>query len=300
MQNSTVISLDIDRTIVDRSKTSHEVDLELKKLLLLFKNKKEYKLVLNTGRDLLALAEFDNCIGVTFDAIFLSGRGSRINNQINIVKEAVLPTNLIEIILRDLNAGVFPYIDIKDQSGVLCVTSQTIGDHKIPFGVQKPRNWYSKHLPENIDLYPESNVSKIMDRLPLRIEVPVYLHNSKHPLAIASKTKDRELAIEYLGIPSNYCIGFLVPHKDFDSYTSIIGFLQILSPFEDNNKSSLLRSYCRIQECPINKIIHIGDSDHDHNNDSIVQQKISSASFIKVSSPDELPTIIKKILGINI
>lgn len=300
MHNTTVVSLDIDRTIVDRSKTSHEVDLELKKLLLLFKDKREFKVVLNTGRDLLALAEFDDCIGATFDAIFLSGRGARIDNQINIVEEAALPTNLIENLLRDLNEGAFPYIDIKDQRGVLCVTSRTVGNNKIPFGIQKPRNWYSKYLPENVEICDDSSVSIIMNRLPLRIEVPVYSQNSNHPLAIASRTKNRELAIRYLGIPPNYCIGFLPPHKDFGLYTSMIHFLQILSPFEENNKASLLRSYCRMQEYPIKEIIHIGDSDRNHNSDLIVQQLLSSASFIKVSSPYELPAIMKKILAMSI
>jgi hydroxymethylpyrimidine pyrophosphatase-like HAD family hydrolase len=285
----TVLSFDIDRTLVDRAYSNHAIEPGVSETLRQLSLRADILLVLNTGRDIAALKEFDECYGSTFDAICLSGRVLRYGSKVLTDEDAIVHLNCIKRAIELLKDGTSPYIDIKDSFGALKIVGGSKGDNpSLPFGSQKPPEWYKASKPEVITTAHTDFITEIMCRKPIRLEIPIVLDDQSHPLCKAFETADKLEVFKLLELPENYYIGFHSTHPGHTTFAQRFGFIQVLSPDHIHNKGSGLAKYLDLIDQPIGSIIHYGDSDSHHNDDSIVAAHVPKCQFVRVSSPSEL------------
>ena len=69
----TFMSFDVDRILVDRNRSCHQLTPQVREALLQVTETPGVAVILNTGRDLGALREFDMKFGKTLDAFFSLG-----------------------------------------------------------------------------------------------------------------------------------------------------------------------------------------------------------------------------------
>lgn len=270
----TVLSFDVDRTLVDRRGEIHRPNSHLKKLLEQANSSPNLEVVLNTGRDLGALSEFDCELGITLNAIFMSGRGIRFQSMVRVIDTSVLDQSLIE---RAIHWGVranCPFIDLKTEKEVFHIS--IIEDHQLPFGFQKPVQWYKRYSPKLIEAEAPNLVNSLMRAKPIRLEIPV-------------KRQEKRTLQQQLKIPADYSVetfsihsSQLIKQPELEDWC----VLQVLTGTEKHNKATGLAAYLTLFPKP-SRIIHFGDSNSRHNDDSVVQSVLPQSHFVRIDWDEE-------------
>jgi hypothetical protein len=265
----TILSFDVDRTLIDRNRHTHSTSERIKKALLLADDAEHITVLLNTGRDLGALQEFDAEVGRPLDAFYLSGRCERIDSTIKVNEEAILPIDLVSILFEKAAKLGIPFLDLK--SGTSVIKIQFI-DSGLPFGFQKPLDWYRCYKPMIINASCPGALEEIESFMPLRLEVPIRLENLD--------SVREELSLRY-----SLDTQAILPHLDFlDAYDSAVrgwGILQLVSPISKINKGTSLAEFVKRYDKNV-RIVHFGDSDRDHNSDALVKKIIPHSEYINI------------------
>jgi hydroxymethylpyrimidine pyrophosphatase-like HAD family hydrolase len=272
MKNATVLfSFDVDRTLVDRNRSVHSVSPSLRKEILLLNRNPNIAVVLNTGRDLIGLQEFDAELAAALDALYLSGRAIRRRGIVEVEPAAILPCELVEKTLKAAERLNMPFIDIKTSSGVLNIR---IRDSSLPFGFQKPLNWYQRFRPHECDSADPQLFTIIEQQKPLRLEIPI----------LESELDDFVNILELSNGFHSEAHPIHKEHLGAEHGSKLKGWLalQVLSPFETHNKGTILKQY-RDRYYPGTPLVHFGDSSSNHNNDEIVLKIVPECRYISVN-----------------
>jgi hydroxymethylpyrimidine pyrophosphatase-like HAD family hydrolase len=260
-----LLSFDVDRTLVDRCTALHTVHPKLKGAICDLAAQDNVRVVLNTGRDHAALAEFDREWGGEFDAIYLSGRALRIAGKVTPIAEAVLGESVLNLLLVLASTHAVPFLDIKSALGV---TQVKLCRSELHFGVQKPRDWLSPAAVESIDF---DSIEDLTSRLPLRIEFPLPKLVVNEVLSILTVVPSIDVSI----------LDIHQQHRASDRSLEAWSFVQILSLKSKHNKATGLSQF--IDNLPnLPRIVHFGDSLDGHNNDAVVSALLPDATFVPI------------------
>jgi hypothetical protein len=225
--------------------------------------------VLNTGRDLAALREFDLEVGRTLNALFLSGRGARIDGKITVNEDAIISSDIINRTIEAASLLELPFLDIKTGSETIHLV---FNDRTPPFGFQKPLGWYNRYAPVMMNGVMSEAAELINQMKPLRLEVPF------------RSMQYEELCAE-LSLPSDLSMKRLSPHSDYMQEQSAMArgweILQLLSPINSTNKGTSLRDLIAKFNNEI-RIIHFGDACADHNSDTVVGAVLPSSIYVEI------------------
>lgn len=264
----TILSFDIDRTLIDRNRHTHSITAPIREALLAAADSTHVAVVLNTGRDLGALREFDLEIGRVLDAFFLSGRGSRIRESLTVNKEAILPTDLLKLFCDGWARLNIPFLDIKTGTDVIKIEFEKTD---LPFGLQKPQDWYRNYHPTVVSANADIE-GALANMMAIRLEVPIL-------------KKYADALLKDLNSKYSCDVKLMKPHSDFIRfYGPKINnwcILQVLSPIKNSNKGVALDNF-KSKFAPNCKIIHFGDSANDHNSDTLVKQIIPNSEYVNV------------------
>lgn len=261
-----ILSFDVDRTLVDRNETSHGIRDSIAKALHEAETSDLVGVVLNTGRDLAALREFDASLGIELDAFFLSGRGERLQGQVKAHHTSVLSMELIATASKASRVYGVPFLDIKTAQGVVQIV---LREAEVSFGTQKPADWYQVTRPRVLDWNDNETLEIIEYLQPLRLEIPCKRSRLK--------TLQTMLAVSH-----SHSLEILPVHQDFSDRGLVHwAFLQVLSPIQSHNKGTALKAYVE-KINPAATVVHFGDSDSQHNSDVLVAEALPGAKYVHV------------------
>lgn len=265
----TILSFDVDRTLVDRKKNSHTIAAPIRAAVLEAADTTDVRVVLNTGRDFGALKEIDFEFGRPLDAFFLSGRGERIDSKVSVNKDAVFGPEVISRLFDSAKEFGIPFLDVKIGDGVVNVT---FSETRLPFGFQKPIDWFKNYRPIVLDGNCDSTLSQVSDSSPLRLEIPF-------------KGQFLDELCASLALPGDTSIQLLPPHRDYlaapDSEARDWEVLQIVSSVDRHNKGTSLRDFLRRLNTDA-RVVHFGDSSEHHNSDTRVSQVLPDTFYVHV------------------
>lgn len=279
MSRPTVLSFDIDKTLVDPSYSLHAPAPALRDVLRLLAADRAYLPVLNTGRDLASLQAFDRALGIELPGIFLSGRGFRINGAVASASDAVLPEQLIARALELLQRGIVPYLDIKDSRGVTQVIQARMPS-SLPFGIQKSEGWYQEFSPElcTLTTIPQT-LKTLFERRPLRLEVPIDIG---HAGLAADQQRRLQQVRELLQTPANFYLRLMRTRSAAAVVREQMVVAQVLTPLLHHNKGTGLKGLLERLDAVPADVVHFGDSDREHNSDTIVSHALPEAEVVTI------------------
>lgn len=285
-KKKTILSLDLDNTLVDRKKGDNFVSPLLKEMLCQISQSYSIIPIINTGRDIIGYRSFCQEVVEINNAIL--GSGSLIINEgkVCINKEGLLGEEEITFFEDAVRHGLLPFIDITYAEGrYLVFNEKKINNTKISelFYSQTPQTWFIEPQPRvEINEY-------IRPKNIFRIEFPVFKdQNSDLYFEIINKS---ERALLVLGqclkvklSQNNYTLKKKVFfNKDFEEKL-------IFARFQKNeallNKGLGLKKWLKKEKyVPEDfNIIHIGDKDSGIINDVLIKEYVANTHIIMVNS----------------
>ncbi len=294
----TILSLDLDNTLVNRKKGDNYVLPELKDALKKVMNTDVCIPVINTGRDILGYRSFQREVLDISDAVLGSGTLVVHDNKIYINEKGFIDLPFIEILENAVKNGLLPFIDITHVNGRYVVFNEKVVEDLNAYDLfysQTPSTWFDSVEPKvNIEKY--ERPSDIF-----RIEIPVFKElNNKLYEKIVKKSDD---ALRFLNVFLNSEIDinrYVLNRKVF--FNDVFKGKVIFGRFQKNefemNKGFGLQSWMDIKKYKAAEfnIFHIGDKDSGLVNDVLIKDHFPNAHIIMVNSKTKNNPAVSKYL----
>lgn len=282
----TILSLDLDNTVVDRKKGDNYVLPALKKAVEKVMKSESIIPVINTGRDIVGYRSFQREVLDIADAVLGSGTLIVHDNIIDLNEKGFIDSLYIEFLENAVEKGRLPFIDITHAEGRMIVyNDQKVEDLNVEslFYSQTPRTWFETKQP----------IIKIKDyvrpKYIFRIEIPVFKDRIENVYEELIKKSDYALSGLNKFLHSEidtqrYVLNRKVFFNDAFEGKVIFGRFQ-KSEFEMNKGLGLQKWLKSKDYSPLDfNIFHIGDKDKGLVNDVLIKDHLPNAHIIMVNS----------------
>lgn len=278
-----LISIDCDRTIIDRNRGSHCINESFIEVLHSRLKDERFIFVFNTGRDITNFSPIQKSIKYMFPCLYVGGRVLQNKGQLITDPKAILPSFFIQALVKAMKAKKIPFLDIKHRLGnTFVIVENAKSDHLI--GHHRPKDWYDSI---NIDIKRctlesiEKVISDIEDIV--RIEIPLVCSMAAH--LIASRTKNinvRKKFSDFLNIdlPEQIMTIPVHTHMSRAELMEDIVSIRVMNSNKIVNKGTGLQWIQNLYSIPNTNVVMIGDSADPTANDIIVKQVIPEATIL--------------------
>ncbi len=282
----TILSLDLDNTIVNRKKGDNYVLPALKKALERIMKSESIIPVINTGRDIIGYRAFQREVLDIGDAVLGSGTLIVHDNTIDLNEKGFIDVVCIEILENAVKKGKLPFIDITHAEGrIIVYNEQEVKDLNAEdlFYSQTPRTWFETKQP----------ITKINDYIRpkhiFRIEIPVFKDHIENLYnELVNKSDDALVDLNKFLHSEIDIRKFVLNRKVFfnDSFQGRVIFGRFQKSESEMNKGFGLQKWLASKEfTPLDfNIFHIGDKDKGLVNDVLIKDHVPNAHIIMVNS----------------
>lgn len=288
-----LISLDGDKTIIDRDKGAHFMSRAVVKMFKKLKGNQQFIVAMNTGRDLFNYLPLQKQTGHKEPNIFLSGRVIKRKDKIWIDKKALLSIGLKKKLWRRFISGFIPFLDVKHSLGNTFFVSGRRHLEKY-YGHHRPIDWFKDLKINIIDIDKNKMAENIFQTFKIvRIEVPVLRNNETIELIKAINKEHRgtvkkitrqkfsletESKLMFIPAPANKSRG--------ERLTKQIASVRLLVADRYVNKGTGLKKLAKMLKVSAANIIYFGDSAADKANDIIVKAVLPRATLIMTNNAE--------------
>jgi hydroxymethylpyrimidine pyrophosphatase-like HAD family hydrolase len=276
-----VLSMDLDNTLVNRSKGDNYIPPNTLKLIKLLQSKNNFYLIPNTGRDIVGFNAFIKETTNFQDAILGSGGLMKVNNKYIFNNDSAIVLEIIQLFVDAVKNNILPFVDFTHKDGRLLIYNDNGLELKDLFFSQNPRSWFGKELPL---IVPVILFKEKIENI-YRIEFPVL---SIHQTLFEELVNKRENGIGYLakilGIEAKKINNYTIKRKVFfnNNYKDKL----IFGRFEKNtntfNKGQCLKTLLHEKHLDDANVIHVGDQDYGVINDTLVKKELPQARLVMV------------------
>lgn len=256
-----LLAFDCDDTIADRSRGSHFITTDVKKMFSTLRNDKRFKIAINTGRDRLCYRPIERQIGLVDGCIFVAGRVLSTSSSFDLLPHALVSANLRKRILHLLKEEVIPFVEVRTRDGFFFLTKNE-QHHRAFMGHDRPPSWF-----EEMECPIYTDESKFQELLMGNdvVRVDVALFRDQHPkivTAISKKNLDdvspqlNELLIDLKGVT----VSPVPTSPEQDQLLESLGALCLFSDSQLVNKGKGLEILARNWEIPEGNVLSFGDS----------------------------------------
>lgn len=275
-----LISLDCDRTIVDRNKGSHALTTLTIHTLRNVLRDPRFHIVFNTGRDFTNFQPIESALDCLVTGIFVGGRITYENNTLTVDEKAVLPSAFLTALANAMTNSHIPFLDIKHTLGNTFLVMDDI-DAKHMLGHHRPLDWYET-LRKNIVQVSKSEVFSALFAIKdiVRVEVPILRAVAPKLLeAINTKQSVQSDFFSLLQYPVDETLmTILAPcHSSRGDLKQLVGSVRVMVSNAIVNKGSGLKKLQNSLGVPNTNVIMIGDSADPTANDVIVKAVIDGS-----------------------
>lgn len=277
-----LVSLDCDRTLVDRSRGSHAVSQAVADYFCKLKEKRGVIVVINTGRDWASYQPLIRYFGYDTPCLFVSGRVMHYDGQRVAHPESLLPRAFLSNITDFALDQQLPYLDVKTPSmNVFWKSSETPEQLFCPF---KPFDWMDGIAPR-IEPMEELCHDALLESDPVRLEIPILKRMNPSLFELVKRGDKPSLAewahrtlssdaLEVLSIPSRKELA--------DEITT----LRLMSSNSKVNKGIGLKTLAERMSIPERNIIAVGDSNDDTAGDCIIKTHLPNSILCTLGTPN--------------
>lgn len=278
------LSLDCDRTLVNRKQGAHVISPAIIELFQKLKQKKGLLVGINTGRDWTAYQPLHAQLGQASYSLFLSGRVCWADGTFSSHPEAGLSETTTSALCSFIKTHKTPFFDAQFSFGNIVWTSSTIPSaHYKPF---KPLDWT---LPLSIEICPldqlEEDLRGYLSQFPIiRVELPIYANLDRELfelLQMKDVSKLRAYASRYFPIDELE----LLPIPSRSSFHHEIATLRIMSSNKKINKGIGLKDLIEQLKIPQENVIMVGDSNDETASDTTVKHHLPNSTLFVLGNP---------------
>ncbi len=293
LKQSLLLSFDCDRTIIDRNKSSHHINIEIINLFAQLQAHPQLIPIINTGRDLTNYQPIQRQLKGDMPCIFLSGRVIKQKMNIETAAQALLPLSFKEKVWEYFYRGSIPFIEVKYEQGLLFFT---YCDRQVEdlLAHHRPADWY-KNLEKPIIDVKEKDLSKdIFMNLPIvRMEIPFLKRNCLLIYQLIYQKKQLELEqnlIEFFHLDQDHPLLFVPVHTAAfkEKEGKEIGSVRVMVKNEHINKGIGLKNLAHKMEIAEANIICFGDSSGETAGDQIIKTHLPQATLLITDEGDLL------------
>ncbi|MBP9759152.1 HAD family phosphatase [Candidatus Dojkabacteria bacterium] len=288
LEKQLLLSIDIDKTLVDRKKSSHDFPKYIgEELSELIKNK-HIVVFSNSGRDFDAVKPVQKNITGLENMIMLNGRAVKRNGNTTVKEAGIIPDSIKNRIWELFINDEIPFLDIKRSEGTLFIVKEKASVLNA-LGAQKPADWYPDGLPQIINMKEDNNAKDIYDEIRvLRFEVPF---KDKNLVNIINEENNEKLYSELINkvieSTEKIEIELVCSESKNTEFVNTLGFVRISVNDTVVNKGLALKEIAEELVIPENNVFHIGDSSGEKADDTVIKVVMPKSNFVVVGNADD-------------
>lgn len=293
LNKKTILSLDLDYTLVNRDRGSNFVSPVNLNLLKDLASRKDFVVLPNTGREWYGFYSIYKVLPFLDQGVFASGRGivtGLTANDVFYNKAGSLEEDLVGKVVKLVEKGVVPFVDISYfNDRVIVYNSDYIEEYKDLFFSQNPIEWFGDVLPGNVEVSQFSDIADVY-----RVEIPLFSE-----FGIEFSAED---IADVLGLSLEDYTVKKKKHYYQGEWKEDFVFARLeVKNFEIGKGRGLKfwaeKSGVDLREC---NVLHVGDQDHGLINDTEVKQVIPNSLLFMVGERcNPLNPMIDKYLGLD-
>jgi hypothetical protein len=278
--------MDLDDTIVIRSKGPNFVNDRVKKLLVELDALSDVIVLPNTGRDLYGFKSFTSQVVPLNNAVLGSGSIVVIENISRFNPSSIISPDLIGILARTVEDGTLPYLDASwGQGRGIFIGPNDDTPPTLKYS-QTPSEWFMGSPP------PFSQISQIRSVENIfRIEFPVHSRHTDLFFSLSQKSPESIGKLSSL-VGKRSLAGYTFHSKAYfkDEYKKDYVFGRLERSHEFVNKGIGLRLWMEQSgyDSSDSLIIHVGDRDSGIVNDTRIKDDVPSAYLVMVGEKCQL------------
>lgn len=282
-----LLSFDVDKTIVDRSRGAHFMSKAVKTMFQKLMESKHFIITMNTGRDAANYLPIQDQTNHKEPNIFVSGRVIRHQGKTHTDPQAVFSNVLKNNLWDQFIKGAIPFLDVKHSNGNTFFVKGSRGLERY-YGHHRPIDWFDELQFDIIDADIEKTAQEKFDNLiVVRVEMPLLYKNEPievlHAINKEDSRKAQRIAEERLNIENNLDLLFVpapVHSTRGEEMKTEIGSIRIVMHNKYVNKGTGLKYLAELLNIPEQNIICFGDSAGNKANDAIIKKVLPKATLI--------------------
>lgn len=285
-----LLSIDCDRTLVDRNKGAHFVSDDVVSMFNDLRKESHFVVTINTGRDLTSYRPIQDKLSHTEPCLFLSGRVLHYSNQTITLPFSEIPHPFCTSVWNKIQKQEIAFIDTKHELGnTLFVLQGKI--MKEYYGLYKPLDWFDLVHPNEIVISRDTSADLFHQYKIVRMEIPFFKTDHEEIVeAIEENNREKvqQMISDFFGRENCELLRFIPARINSSWKTSKTGiaYVRVLVNPAYVNKGTGIKALMKQLSIPETNVMCFGDSSAETASDSIIKQILPKATLFLVEDGD--------------